>query len=154
MRARSHFPPTSPSGTRSILPFVPFNDDLNRLMLVVNDLSVPQAEVTWGESSKVFTREQLSDGINLAAEFLDNPFSEPFDKVLKAVAAKQNFETPMIKDLITRFRTYDRMLPGDEDVQAAVGIIRRRLFAKDDALHQEARATVVPVRHEIEIVPK
>ena len=145
---------TGPDSTGSILPYVPFNQDLNRLQLVVKDLRAPRAEVTWGESTKTFTREQLAAGINLAAEFLDNPFSGPFENVLNAVGEKQNFETPMIKEMITRFRSYDRVLPDDEDIQAATGIIRRKLFAKDDALHEAAKASVAPVRHEIVIVPK
>ena len=36
--------------------------------------------VTWGDASKEYPAEQLAKGINLAAEFLDNPFSEPFRK--------------------------------------------------------------------------
>ena len=143
-----------PGSTRSILPYVPFNEELNRLSLVVSNLPKPQADVTWGGTTKTFTSEQLASGINLAAEFLDNPFSEPFQKVLDAVGAKQQFETPMIKEMITRFRSYESLLPEDEDIQAATGIIRRRLFAKDDSLHEAAKASVVPVQHEIVIVPK
>lgn len=143
-----------PDATRSILSHVPFNQDLNRMLLVVNHLPAPQAEVTWGASSKTFTREQLAAGVNLAAEFPDNPFSEPFARVLAAVGEKQGFETPMIKELITGFRAYERFTPEDEDIRAATGIIRRRLFARNDALHAAAKAAVVPVQHEIVIVPK
>ena len=41
----------------------------------------------------------LTKGINLAAEFRDNPFSAPFEKVSKAVFAKQDYETRQIKTL-------------------------------------------------------
>ena len=50
---------TSSSSTRSILPFVPFNDDLNRFVLKVHNLDVPRAKVTWGVETKEFTREHL-----------------------------------------------------------------------------------------------
>jgi hypothetical protein len=56
-----------PGSTRSILPYVPFNKDLNRLTLIVKNLNTPKAKVSWGEASKSFTKEQLAEGINLAA---------------------------------------------------------------------------------------
>ena len=62
--------------SRSILPFIPFNQDLNRYTLIVSNLPTETAEIKWGEVSKIFTKEQLEAGINLAAEFLDNPFSK------------------------------------------------------------------------------
>lgn len=37
--------------------------------------------------------------MNLAADFEKNPFSEAFNRVDAAVAAKQNYETRQIKDL-------------------------------------------------------
>lgn len=142
-----------PNGTRSILPFVPFNQDLNRFTLRVDGLTSAQAEVTWGETSKTFTREQLTQGINLAAEFLNNPFVEPFMKVMDAVRDKQNYETPMIKDQINRFRFYDRAFENDAEVEAALGVLRAKLVARDDELHRAAKETVQPVRHEIVIRP-
>ena len=44
--------------------------------------------------------EQLAQGINLAAEFLDNPFVEPFHKVESQIRKQQDFETPLVKKLI------------------------------------------------------
>src|SRR5262249_7606071 len=81
-----------PNSTRPILQFVPFNQDLNRFTLIVKGASGP-VKVTWGERSKQFEAEQLAKGINLAAEFLDNPFSIPFASVNKEVQAQQNYET-------------------------------------------------------------
>ena len=46
--------------SRSILPFVPFNHDLNRFMLVVTGLKADIAKVTWGTATKTFTRDQLA----------------------------------------------------------------------------------------------
>ena len=37
--------------------------------------------MTWGGVTKEFASAELAGGINLAAAFLDNPFSEPFKKI-------------------------------------------------------------------------
>ncbi len=142
-----------PNGTASILPFVPFNQELNRFMLTVQNLPTAKAEVKWGESKKEFTREALAKGINLAAEFSDGPLKAPFEKVMNAVAQKQAFETPMIKEMINKFRLYDQQFPGDAEVAEAIEILRNKLVEKDDALYRSAKATVVPVRHTIEVTP-
>ena len=79
----------NPDNARGFLPFLPFQKDLNRLMLVVRNLPGGQAQVKWGSATKQFSREQLENGINLADEFLDNPFSEPFARVKQLVHEKQ-----------------------------------------------------------------
>jgi hypothetical protein len=78
---------------------VPFNQELNRLTLVVKHPQAAAYQVGWGEEKKVFSAEQLTQGINLAAEFPRNPFSDAFKKVDQAVAAKQDFETKQIKKI-------------------------------------------------------
>jgi lysophospholipase L1-like esterase len=141
----------SPSSPRSILPFVPFQDELNRLMLVVRNVGAARAKVTWGEASRSFTREELQAGINLAREFPRNPFSAPFAKVDEVVARKQAFETTLIKEVITRFRTIREILKDDPEGMAALDALRSRLMKKEEALAREVRAAVVPVRHLITI---
>jgi hypothetical protein len=143
-----------PNGTRSMLPYVPFNKDLNRLTLVVKGLSADRAEVTWGESTRSFSHEQLAAGINLAAEFLENPFVEPFNTVLQAVGKKQNYETPMIKDQINRFRLYKDTFENDAEVNAALETLRKKLVARDNDLYRDAKATVKPVQYRISVTPK
>ena len=61
--------PAQPSATRGVIEFLPFNQDLNRLTLVVKE-PAGRCKVTWGKSSKEFSAEQLSAGVNLAAEFV------------------------------------------------------------------------------------
>jgi lysophospholipase L1-like esterase len=78
---------------------VPFNQRLNRLMLVVKNASAGHYEVTWGNESKTFTAQQLIGGVNLAAEFPMNPFGSAFAKVDAAIAAKQAYETREIQKL-------------------------------------------------------
>ena len=142
----------SPDSNRSILQFLPFNDELNRFMLVVKGLKADKAAVTWGKETKTFTADQLAKGVNLAAEFLDNPFSEPFQKVDQAVAKKQGFETMMIKQAYHTLDPLARDLAGDSEVEAAIKTIKSRLITKEDALGKAVRETVVPVKHTITIV--
>jgi len=144
--------PKSPDSTRSIVPFVPFNEELNRFVLRVKGLSSARAKVRWGQETKSFAREDLEKGINLAAEFPDNPFAEAFQKVDEAIARKQGFETPMIKEAITHFRTVSDLLRADDaELKAAFDTIRRRLIAKDDEMRAAVRAVRTPVRHRIEV---
>ena len=89
----------SDNSIRSGMTLVPFNQDLNRLTLVVKNGSAANYKITWGDQSRSYTAAQLAAGVNLAADFAVNPFSAAFDKVDAAVAAKQNYETRQIKDL-------------------------------------------------------
>ncbi len=143
-----------PGGTRSILPFLPFNRDLNRFTLVVKNLASPTAEVTWGASTKTFTKAELEAGVNLAEAFLDNPFSEPFAMLDRIVADKQNRETQAIKGLITNFRALAADNPGDEEVAKAITLLRGKLLARNAQDAARARAAVKPVTHTIQIMPK
>lgn len=141
----------SPGSNRSILPFLPFNDELNRFMLVVKGLKADKAAVTWGKETKTFTADQLAKGVNLAAEFMDSPFSEAFQKVDQAVAKKQGFETMMIKQAYHTLGPLARDLVGDAEAEAAIKTIKDRMTTKHEALGKAARETVVPVKHTITI---
>jgi lysophospholipase L1-like esterase len=143
--------PKSPDSTRSILPYLPFNQDLNRLTLVVKGLKGDRAKVTWGKESKTFSKDDLAKGVNLAAEFLDNPFSDPFRKVDEAVARKQNFETFLIKEFNRVVGGIANQVKDDAECQAAIATLRTRLLAKHDALAKAVREAAVPVKHTIMI---
>src|SRR5207245_694567 len=71
-------------------------------------------EVTWGSQTKTFTADQLSRGVNLAAEFPSNPFCAAFGKVDSAIAAKQTYETKQVKEI---FRSPE----AKSDVEAVLG---------------------------------
>ncbi len=85
------------STIRSGMTLVPFNAALNRLMLVAKNAKGSRYKVTWGETSKSYSGEQLAKGINLADDFAMNPFSSAFAAVDAAVTAKQDYETRQIK---------------------------------------------------------
>jgi lysophospholipase L1-like esterase len=143
-----------PNGTASILPYTAFNQDLNRFMLRVANLNAPQADVTFGKTTKTFSKERLAVGINLADEFLDNPFVESFHRVMDEVAAKQAFETQMIKGFITNFRQLQGSLSDDPEVKTAIATLRRKMTEVNDQAHAKARAAVKPVRYSVVIKPK
>jgi len=144
----------SPGGTRSVLPYVPFNADLNRFTLVVKNLDAAKAKVTWGSASKSFSKEDLEKGVNLAAEFADHPFVEPFRKVESLVGAKQAFETGMIKSMITQFPRLVDSMGKDKSVEASVEALRKQLFETHEKLDASVRAAILPVKHTIAVAPE
>ncbi|MFT5129895.1 MAG: lysophospholipase L1-like esterase [Rhodothermales bacterium] len=143
-----------PNGTRSILPYLSFNQDLNRFVLVVKNLSQPKADVTWGKATKTFTKAELAAGVNLADSFLENPFVEPFRQLERVVADKQNRETRTIKGTITNFRGLLQDFKDDKEVADATALLKRKLFERNAADAARARAAVKPVTHSIQITPR
>ena len=126
-----------------------FNADLNRFTLVVKNLDGAKAKVTWGTASKTFPKEDLEKGINLAAEFPENPFGEPFRKIDAMVSAKQAYETGMIKAVINQFpRTVDAMAK-DKAVEASVEALRKQMIETQEKLGASIRSAVLPVKHTI-----
>ncbi len=143
---------TSSGSTRSILPFVAFNQELNRFTLKVTGLKAPKAKVTWGDESHEFTKEQLAAGINLPAEFSKTPFDPSFAKLQGAVAAKQGFETFMIKQIVTDFRNIPD-IGTDAEVQQAAGTLTKKLMSRWEKLDKAAHEQLTPVKHTLLVEP-
>ena len=137
------------NNTKSILPYVPFNKDLNRLTLKVKNCKAARMKVTWGDASKEFSRTDLEKGINLAAEFIPNPFNAAFDKVESVAWPKENFETGMIKHTINRFAWMRNEFKDDAEMAQAVDMFQKKLWAKHEQLSKDVKAAVVPVKHTI-----
>ena len=144
----------SSNGTRSIAPFIPFNAELNRYTLKVANLNGSKAKVEWGTQSKEFTKEQLTAGINLAAEFTVTPFDGNFGEYLNRVAGKQNYETMLIKELVTKFRAFEGVAKEDPAVAAAFDTLRVKLSQRQKSLDDKAREALTPVKHTIKITPQ
>jgi hypothetical protein len=125
---------------RAALALIPFEQDLNRFRLLAKNGNAPLYRVTWGRESKTFTARQLRDGINLAAEFRDNPFGEAFARVDAAVAAKQAYETKQIKQIF-------HGAEGKADMEAAVAKTER----EREPLAAAIQAAFLPVTHTIKI---
>src|SRR5207237_9860707 len=94
---------------RSAMTLIPFEQQLNKLTLRASHAKAQNYKVTWGSGSKSFSAAQLARGMNLAAEFPANPFSEAFAKVDAAVAAKQAYETKQIKQLFRSSEAKENM---------------------------------------------
>jgi lysophospholipase L1-like esterase len=119
-----------------------FDTRFNRLVLKVSGLTADRASVTWGAETKTFSKDQLAAGVNLAGEFQQNPFSEPFKKLWKSVTAKQEYETRQIKQII-------HGLEGGVDMDAAVALtekVRARLAEAE-------RNAIRPLDHTLVIQP-
>ena len=128
---------------RSAMSLVPFNAQLNRLMLVVTGAAGRNYRVVWGETTRSYTPDQLARGVNLAEDFIVNPFSQAFAKVDEAVAAKQAYETRQIKTLFH----------GDEarvDMDATVALTEK----VRDLLVERIENAFVPVTHTLRILPE
>ena len=143
----------SSSSTRSILPFTSFNADLNRFVLKVNGLDATHAMVKWGNAEKKFTREQLTTGVNLAAEFSESPFDGAFQKLLDAIAVKQNYETFIIKMIITDFRSLPKEVADNADLKQAIASFRKSALATQQQLDALVQKSLVPVKHTVQITP-
>lgn len=144
-----------PNGTRSILPFVPFNRDLNRLTLVVKNLKAASASVTWGGASKTFSRAELEAGINLADAFAENnPFAQAFGGLDRLVGEKQSRETHAIKGLITHLPSLEADFKGDKEALDATALLRRKLMEQSARDAAAVRAAVKPVTHTLLIAAK
>jgi len=132
--------PASDASIRSAMKLVPFNQDLNRCLLVARHATAAYYKVTWGGTEKLFPGKALAAGVNLAEEFPCNPFGAAFAKVDAAVAAKQAFETHQIKDIF-----HGR--EGKDDLKGAV----TRTEHEREPLAQAIQNAFVPVTHELKI---
>ncbi len=130
------------SSIRAGMGLVPFNEQLNRFMLIVNNTAATHYRVTWGEATKRFTAAELNRGINLADTFHVNPFSEAFKKVDDAVARKQAYETRQIKTLF-----HGPEGKADMDTTASLTETVRAPLA------QAIAKAFAPVRHALQIEP-
>ena len=125
---------------RSGMEVVSFNQDLNRFKLVLKNATAANYKVTWGDTSRNYSSAELAAGVNLAADFAVNPFSEAFKGVDEAIGAKQAYETTQVK----------KIFHGDEgknDMAAAV----KRTEAERAPLVEAIKTAFVPVRHTIKI---
>lgn len=139
-----------PAGTRGMLDFISFNQDLNQFRLVVKNARSPRVRVTWGKDSKEFTAKELADGINLAREFPVNPFCEPFLSAGTAIREMQKMDSYLVKEFLHWTPGWSNLLPGNEDAfrQLESSVIKRAETTASDT-----KASIKPVRHTLQIEP-
>ena len=125
---------------RSGMALVPFNENLNRFTLKLDNATDGNYEVTWGDQKREFTADALKSGVNLAADFEINPFSDAFNAVDKAVADKQAYETRQIKTLF-------HGPEGRADMEATVRLTEKTRAPLVKAIKDNFR----PVTHSISV---
>ncbi len=123
----------------TILPYLPFSQNLNRFVLVVSNLGAANANVTWGGATKTFTSAELSAGVNLADKFEKTPFDAAFAKIMGLIEKKQIKERDMIK--------------AAGDATAAVKGWTDADVAARNSMDADVRNSITAVRHAITIVP-
>ena len=128
------------SSMRAGMALVPFNADLNRLMLLVKGATADKYKISWGTASRSYSSAELEKGVNLAADFQVNPFSEAFNRVDDAIAKKQAYETRQVKDLF-----HGPEGSADMDLTALLTEKVRK------PLVQAVTRSFVPVKHTIRI---
>ncbi len=133
----------SDDSIRSAMSLVPFNQELNRFIVVARNGKAAKYRVVWGGVAKSYTAAELEAGVNIAADFAKNPFSDAFAKVDKAVAAKQEYETRQIKTLF-------HGPEGKADMEATVRLTELARQPLVDAV----RAAFVPVTYALEVLPE
>ena len=128
------------TSVRSGMTLVPFNEKLNRLMLVVKGGKAANYKVTWGQTAQTYTAKQLAKGVNLAADFEVNPFSEAFMKAEGAVGGKEGFEIGQIQQVV-------HSAMGRSDKEADIEKSELEHAKRAEAI----QAAFVPVKHTIKI---
>jgi lysophospholipase L1-like esterase len=139
-----------PGATAAVTTVFPFNDDLNRYTLVVKGIATAKAKVTWGSTTKEYAAADLAKGINLAADFLANPFVDQFNKVNQAVHAQEDQETLLFQQFMHNAGYWKNLAPGTEDLlkQIIAGGMTQH-----DVLYKSAADLVIPIEHTIKIEP-
>jgi len=135
-------------GNAAILPFVQFNQELNRYLLVVQNLHSPRAKITWGDQSQEFSAAELARGVNLAAEFLKNPFVPAFAAVDRVVIHKQTFETQFITHFLFDQPALRKAVPAKVAALEMMDAGFREVHA---GLLDNCRKAIKPVTHTIAI---
>jgi hypothetical protein len=146
--------PSSPNTSIGMLEFLPFNDELNRYMLVVKNASAKQMKITWGNASKVFARERLAQGINLADEFLDSPFYPAFRKVIAALQRQQSYESRTLRVHLKMLLDWKEGFPEAYAEKPAIFEWQKaKIIERGIERAEQTAQKVVPVRHKILIEP-
>jgi hypothetical protein len=116
-------------------------------MLTMKNAKENKYRVAWGDQSHIFTAAELDKGVNLAAEFADNPFTTRFAMIDAAVDGKQAFETREIKNL---FR-----VPGDKITMEKIKERTDREFKDAEleyaALEGAVQAAYAPVTYTLTV---
>jgi hypothetical protein len=145
--------PEKPESTSGVIRCFPFNDELNRYLLVVKGVTAPKVKVTWGAESREFSGAELGKGINLADSFAAHtPFDANFAKVEAAVWVQQEPQSLFMESFFHNIPNLKKMAPEQAE---AVDRLGAAIIAQDRSRNEAAAALVLPVRHtlKVEVLP-
>jgi hypothetical protein len=138
-----------PDATTGIINFFPFNDELNRYLLVVKGLTGARAKVTWGTENREFQVADLAKGVNLAAAFAGHtPFDSQFARVEDALWQQQLKQWVYTDTIFGHLDDFKQMAPGAPFDQLVAGI-----YAQNDKNGAAAAAMFVPIQYTLKIEP-
>ncbi|MCK6489649.1 MAG: SGNH/GDSL hydrolase family protein [Planctomycetes bacterium] len=139
----------APNSTRSIAAHTDFLEKLDRFTVVMPECTWAKATITWGEQKAVVDGAQLKAGVNLMAVFAVTPFDKASDELQRAVAAQQDIETQLVKNLICL--GLRPLIDADAEAKVAMQKVLDRVVAVRNEKAAAARALVKPVRHRIAV---
>lgn len=134
--------------TEEILPFISFQEDMNRFELKFIRLPKGKYRVSWGAFAKVFSSETLIKGINLADEFRNNPFRPAFEMLYKQIACRQKYEVFLVFELSPLLKRFSGKKQSAGELET-MNRLQKKLIGHRDILEKEI--FVYPVRHKIKI---
>ena len=139
----------------SLLELVPFQQEFNRLILKVENAPAERLRVKLGTVEKSFSRTELARGINLAAEFpKDHPLADAFERLRRAVAAKQAFESWAQLSFCTELPARLPEFMKSPEGQRVWRELRDGAIRKWTELESNVTRALVPVRYELTITPE
>jgi hypothetical protein len=142
--------PKDPNASSGIIDYFPFNQDLNRYLLVVKGLTAPKTRVTWGQESREFSSADLARGVNLAAAFAGHtPFDNVFNHIVDVLWQQQLKQYIWNDSVMAHLAGLKQMAPGAPFDQLMAGI-----HAQDEKNGAMAKALMVPIDHTIKIEPE
>ncbi|MEI6072338.1 MAG: SGNH/GDSL hydrolase family protein [Verrucomicrobiae bacterium] len=146
--------PSNPNATSGMIEFLPFNEELNRYLLVVKNAPAARMKVTWGTQSREFSADALAKGINLAAEFIENPFCEPFRRLTAALGMQQGVESQSIRPHLRLLLDWETNYPeAFKEKPEVFSWQREAVMKRASAMIEASRKAVTPVRHTLKIEP-
>ena len=140
--------PKDPGATTGMLDFISFNQDLNRYILIVKNAPSTGLSVTWGQDTKTFSAADLERGVNLAAEFPENPFSAPFAAIQAAIKTRQMWDTTAVKTLLHPMLEWNTSFPEEKETMQRLA---EKVLKKSRGQRLAIDHRITPVKHFIKL---
>ena len=132
-----------------VLPFIDFQEKFNNFELKVRNIPTKTASIRWGTKTKTFNKKELAKGINLANEFIENPFQSSFLNISNLIYHKQSFETSFVKRSFSGLRAIQQDFKGDKEATAFTQNIVSKYMLKHQGHVEKVKQAIQPLKHEL-----